>query len=156
MRIGGSKGNAGGALTTDEMMALRCGEITLKGRYPMPRISRLQRNEVLPSAVTIYDRYLQTVEMCRTFRTMAHRPRSSTIIAHMESGAEYRDPSEGAEGTRHCADVAVKSHTLLPSLAHNDCAQAGDGRRRRPRRLPAPGEKLATTGCWCIRQRFRN
>ena len=53
----------------------------------MPRISRLQRNEVSPSAVAIYDRYLQDRgNVPNMFRTMAHRPEIfETIIAHMEA-----------------------------------------------------------------------
>jgi uncharacterized peroxidase-related enzyme len=53
----------------------------------MPRISRLQRNEVSSSAVAIYDRYLQDRgNVPNMFRTMAHRPEIfETIIAHMEA-----------------------------------------------------------------------
>jgi uncharacterized peroxidase-related enzyme len=53
----------------------------------MPRISRLQRDEVLPSAVRIYDRYLRDRgNVPNMFRTMAHRPEIfETIIAHMEA-----------------------------------------------------------------------
>ena len=53
----------------------------------MPRISRLTREEVSSSAVTIYDRYLrQRGNVPNMFRTMAHRPEIfETIIAHMEA-----------------------------------------------------------------------
>jgi uncharacterized peroxidase-related enzyme len=53
----------------------------------MPRISRLQRDEVLPGAVNIYDRYLRDRgNVPNMFRTMAHRPEIfETIIAHMEA-----------------------------------------------------------------------
>jgi uncharacterized peroxidase-related enzyme len=53
----------------------------------MPRISRLKRDEVLPGAVTIYDRYLRDRgNVPNMFRTMAHRPEIfETIIAHMEA-----------------------------------------------------------------------
>jgi uncharacterized peroxidase-related enzyme len=53
----------------------------------MPRISRLQRNEVLPTSRTIYDRYLRDRgNVPNMFRTMAHRPEIfETIIAHMEA-----------------------------------------------------------------------
>ncbi len=53
----------------------------------MPRISRLQRNEVLPSSVAIYDQYLRDRgNVPNMFRTMAHRPEIfETIIAHMEA-----------------------------------------------------------------------
>jgi len=53
----------------------------------MPRISRLQRDEVLSSAVRIYDRYLRDRgNVPNMFRTMAHRPEIfETIIAHMEA-----------------------------------------------------------------------
>src|SRR5260370_13872272 len=53
----------------------------------MPRISRLTRDEVLPGAVNIYDRYLRDRgNVPNMFRTMAHRPEIfETIIAHMEA-----------------------------------------------------------------------
>jgi uncharacterized peroxidase-related enzyme len=53
----------------------------------MPRISQLKRDEVLPSAVTIFDRYLRDRgNVPNMFRTMAHRPEIfETIIAHMEA-----------------------------------------------------------------------
>jgi uncharacterized peroxidase-related enzyme len=53
----------------------------------MPRISRLQRDEVLPGAANIYDRYLRDRgNVPNMFRTMAHRPEIfETIIAHMEA-----------------------------------------------------------------------
>jgi uncharacterized peroxidase-related enzyme len=53
----------------------------------MPRISRLTRDEVLPKALTIYDRYLrERGNVPNMFRAMAHRPEIfETIIAHMEA-----------------------------------------------------------------------
>jgi uncharacterized peroxidase-related enzyme len=53
----------------------------------MPRISRLSREDVLPEAVNIYDRYLRDRgNVPNMFRTMAHRPKIfETIIAHMEA-----------------------------------------------------------------------
>ncbi|RXH56535.1 carboxymuconolactone decarboxylase family protein [Granulicella sibirica] len=53
----------------------------------MSRISRLQRDEVLPEAVAIYDKYLRDRgNVPNMFRTMAHRPEIfKTIIAHMEA-----------------------------------------------------------------------
>lgn len=53
----------------------------------MPRISRLNRNEVPVAAVAIYDRYLRDRgNVPNMFRTMAHRPEIfETIIAHMEA-----------------------------------------------------------------------
>ncbi len=53
----------------------------------MPRISRLNRDEVSASAVSIYDRYLQDRgNVPNMFRTMAHRPEIfETIIRHMEA-----------------------------------------------------------------------
>lgn len=53
----------------------------------MPRITRLKRDEVLPGAVTIFDRYLRDRgNVPNMFRTMAHRPEIfETIIAHMEA-----------------------------------------------------------------------
>ena len=53
----------------------------------MPRISRLNRDEIQPSSVAIYDRYLRDRgNVPNMFRTMAHRPEIfETIIAHMEA-----------------------------------------------------------------------
>jgi len=53
----------------------------------MPRISRLQRSEVRPSSVAIYDRTLRDRgNVPNMFRTMAHRPEIfETIIAHMDA-----------------------------------------------------------------------
>ena len=53
----------------------------------MPRISRLNRDEVSSSAIAIYDRYLRDRgNVPNMFRTMAHRPEIfETIIAHMEA-----------------------------------------------------------------------
>ncbi len=52
-----------------------------------PRISRLQRGDVGPAAVAIYDRYLRDRgNVPNMFRTMAHRPAIfETAIAHMEA-----------------------------------------------------------------------
>jgi uncharacterized peroxidase-related enzyme len=59
----------------------------IEGSSPMPRISQLKRDDVLPSAVTIYERYLRDRgNVPNMFRTMAHRPEIfETIIAHMEA-----------------------------------------------------------------------
>jgi uncharacterized peroxidase-related enzyme len=53
----------------------------------MPRISRLNRNEVRPASVAIYDRTLRDRgNVPNMFRTMAHRPEIfETIIAHMDA-----------------------------------------------------------------------
>jgi uncharacterized peroxidase-related enzyme len=53
----------------------------------MPRISRLNRSEVRPSSVAIYDRTLRDRgNVPNMFRTMAHRPELfETIIAHMDA-----------------------------------------------------------------------
>src|SRR5271170_7992733 len=53
----------------------------------MPRISRLNRSEVQPSSVAIYDRTLRDRgNVPNMFRTMAHRPEIfETIIAHMDA-----------------------------------------------------------------------
>jgi uncharacterized peroxidase-related enzyme len=53
----------------------------------MPRISRLNRDQVRPSSVAIYDRTLRDRgNVPNMFRTMAHRPEIfETIIAHMEA-----------------------------------------------------------------------
>lgn len=53
----------------------------------MPRISRLERSEVSPELVDIYDRYLRSRgNVPYFFRTVAHRPEIfKTMIAHMEA-----------------------------------------------------------------------
>ncbi len=53
----------------------------------MPRISRLNRSEVRPSSIAIYDRTLRDRgNVPNMFRTMAHRPEIfETIIAHMDA-----------------------------------------------------------------------
>ena len=53
----------------------------------MPRISRLNRSEVRPSSVAIYDRTLRDRgNVPNMFRTLAHRPEIfETIIAHMDA-----------------------------------------------------------------------
>jgi uncharacterized peroxidase-related enzyme len=53
----------------------------------MPRLSRLSRDQVSPSAVNIYDRYLRDRgNVPNMFRTLVHRPEIfETIIAHMEA-----------------------------------------------------------------------
>jgi uncharacterized peroxidase-related enzyme len=53
----------------------------------MPRLSRLNRDEVSPASGAIYDRYLRDRgNVPNMFRTMAHRPEIfQTIIAHMEA-----------------------------------------------------------------------
>ena len=53
----------------------------------MPRISRLNRSQVRPASVAIYDRTLRDRgNVPNMFRTMAHRPEIfETIIAHMDA-----------------------------------------------------------------------
>jgi uncharacterized peroxidase-related enzyme len=53
----------------------------------MPRISRLNRNEVSGDSLAIYDRVLRDRgNVPNMFRTMAHRPEIfETVIAHMEA-----------------------------------------------------------------------
>ncbi len=53
----------------------------------MPKISRLERNEVTQKTGEIYDRYLQTRgNVPNMFRTVAHRPEIfQTMIAHFEA-----------------------------------------------------------------------
>jgi len=53
----------------------------------MPRISRLNRDEVSPECCAIYDRYMeQRGNVPNMFRTLAHRPRIfETMIAHFEA-----------------------------------------------------------------------
>jgi uncharacterized peroxidase-related enzyme len=53
----------------------------------MPRISRLNRSEVRPASVAIYDRTLRDRgNVPNMFRTLAHRPEIfETVIAHMDA-----------------------------------------------------------------------
>jgi uncharacterized peroxidase-related enzyme len=53
----------------------------------MPRISRLNRSEVRPASVAIYDRTLRDRgNVPNMFRTLAHRPEIfESIIAHMDA-----------------------------------------------------------------------
>jgi uncharacterized peroxidase-related enzyme len=53
----------------------------------MPRISRLNRNQVRPASVAIYDRTLRDRgNVPNMFRTLAHRPEIfETVIAHMDA-----------------------------------------------------------------------
>jgi uncharacterized peroxidase-related enzyme len=53
----------------------------------MPRISRLNRDQVQPSSVAVYDRTLrERGNVPNMFRTMAHRPQIfESIIAHMDA-----------------------------------------------------------------------
>ena len=53
----------------------------------MPRISRLNRSQVRPASVAIYDKTLRDRgNVPNMFRTMAHRPEIfETIIAHMDA-----------------------------------------------------------------------
>ena len=53
----------------------------------MPKISRLNRNEVAPESGAIYDRYIQQRgNVPNMFRTVAHRPEIfQTMIAHFEA-----------------------------------------------------------------------
>jgi uncharacterized peroxidase-related enzyme len=53
----------------------------------MPRISRLDRNDVSEAVGEIYDRYMrQRGNVPNMFRTVAHRPQIlQTMIAHMEA-----------------------------------------------------------------------
>jgi uncharacterized peroxidase-related enzyme len=74
-------------MTAREDEQVSCEQQGPEGVFFMPRISRLKRDEVLPGAINIYDRYLRDRgNVPNMFRTMAHRPEIfETIIAHMEA-----------------------------------------------------------------------
>jgi hypothetical protein len=77
----------------------------------MPRISRLKPDEVLLSAVTIYDRYLR--DRGNVPNHVSNYGTSIRDLCSFGGGAKYRDTHEGAEKL-FCADVATQSHTILP------------------------------------------
>jgi uncharacterized peroxidase-related enzyme len=88
----------------------------------MPRISRLNRNEVSGGAVAIYDRVLRDRgNVPNMFRTMAHRPEIfETIIAHMDAVLKTGTLSTALKelvivrtSQLNCTEYCLASHTAL-------------------------------------------
>lgn len=89
---------------------------------PEPRISRLQRSEVAPSIVSIYDKTLrERGNVPYFFRTLAHRPEiMETAIAHldavMSTGTLPRALKELVivrTSQINCTEYCLASHTAL-------------------------------------------
>ena len=88
----------------------------------MPRISRLNRNEVSGDSRSIYDRVLRDRgNVPNMFRTMAHRPQIfETIIAHMDAVLKTGTlPTALKElvivrtSQLNCTEYCLASHTAL-------------------------------------------
>ena len=88
----------------------------------MPRISRLNRDQVRPSSVAIYDRTLRDRgNVPNMVRTMAHRPEIfETIIAHMEAVLKTGTLSTALKelvivrtSQLNCTEYCLASHTAL-------------------------------------------
>ena len=88
----------------------------------MPRISRLNRDQVQPSSVAIYDRTLRDRgNVPNMFRTMAHRPQLfETIIAHMDAVLKAGTLSTALKelcivrtSQLNCTEYCLASHTAL-------------------------------------------
>lgn len=89
---------------------------------PKPRISRLERSEVAPSIVSIYDKTLrERGNVPYFFRTLAHRPEiMQTAIAHldavMSTGTLPKALKELAivrTSQLNCTAYCLASHTAL-------------------------------------------
>lgn len=89
---------------------------------PEPRLSRLQRSEVAPSIVSIYDKTLrERGNVPYFFRTLAHRPEiMETAIAHldavMSTGTLPRPLKELVivrTSQINCTEYCLASHTAL-------------------------------------------
>jgi len=88
----------------------------------MPRISRLNRDQVSGDSLSIYDRVLlDRGNVPNMFRTMAHRPRIfETIIAHMDAVLKTGTLSTALKelvivrtSQLNCTDYCLASHTAL-------------------------------------------
>jgi uncharacterized peroxidase-related enzyme len=88
----------------------------------MPRISRLNRNQVSGDSLAIYDRVLlDRGNVPNMFRTMAHRPRIfETIIAHMDAVLKTGTLSTALKelvivrtSQLNCTEYCLASHTAL-------------------------------------------
>ena len=88
----------------------------------MPRISRLNRDQVSGDSLAIYDRVLlDRGNVPNMFRTMAHRPRIfETIIAHMDAVLKTGTLSTALKelcivrtSQLNCTEYCLASHTML-------------------------------------------
>ena len=88
----------------------------------MPRISRLNRDQVSGESLAIYDRVLQDRgNVPNMFRTMAHRPELfQTIIAHMDAVLKTGTLSTALKelcivrtSQINCTEYCLASHTAL-------------------------------------------
>jgi uncharacterized peroxidase-related enzyme len=92
------------------------------GENAMPRISRLNRDQVSGESLAIYDRVLRDRgNVPNMFRTMAHRPRLfETIIAHMDAVLKTGTLSTALKelvivrtSQLNCTEYCLASHTAL-------------------------------------------
>ena len=88
----------------------------------MPRISRLNRDQVSGASLAIYDRVLRDRgNVPNMFRTLAHRPQIfETIIAHMEAVLKTGTVSTALKelcivrtSQLNCTEYCLASHTML-------------------------------------------
>ena len=88
----------------------------------MPRISRLNRDQVSGASLAIYDRVLRDRgNVPNMFRTMAHRPQLfETIIAHMDVVLKTGTVSTALKelcivrtSQLNCTEYCLASHTML-------------------------------------------
>ena len=88
----------------------------------MPRISRLNRDQVSGESLAIYDRVLRDRgNVPNMFRTMAHRPQVfETIIAHMDAvlktgtlATALKELCIVRTSQLNCTDYCLASHTAL-------------------------------------------
>ena len=88
----------------------------------MPRISRLNRDQVSGDSLAVYDRVLRDRgNVPNMFRTMAHRPRIfETIIAHMDAVLKTGTLSTALKelvivrtSQLNCTEYCLASHTAL-------------------------------------------
>ena len=88
----------------------------------MPRISRLNREQVSGASLAIYDRVLRDRgNVPNMFRTLAHRPQIfETIIAHMEAVLKTGTVSTALKelcivrtSQLNCTEYCLASHTML-------------------------------------------
>ncbi len=88
----------------------------------MPRISRLQRDQVSGGSLEIFDRVLRDRgNVPNMFRTMAHRPQIfETIIAHMDAVLKTGTLSTALKelvivrtSQLNCTEYCLASHTAL-------------------------------------------
>ena len=89
---------------------------------PAPRISRLERNQVAPSIVAIYDKTLhERGNVPYFFRTLAHRPEiMQTAIAHLDAVMSTGTLSRALKelvivrtSQLNCTEYCLASHTAL-------------------------------------------